>query len=193
MSQYESQANQLTVNNLTNWTATANNLPAYIYNTQAADTQQSATSLLAAQGAANSAMAHNLQGHINSHATLQESINANFYIADVLETQDSSLDLQNNTIRQQQFKLRDEIMHAEYLQRYYETATSVLILSMIVILVLLIPAALWRIGQMSFIVFSAIVLVVILVYLCLMVYVSSTTSRRRRDSWHQMEWALKLS
>jgi Flp pilus assembly protein TadB len=138
-------------------------------------------------------MQQNLQGNVNSLATLQESANANQYIATVLQSQQSSLDSQNNTVRQQQFKLRDELMHAQYLQKYYETATNVLILSMIVILILLIPAALWRIGQMSVILFSAIVLVVILVYLCLMVYVSSTTARRIRDSWYQFDWGVDKS
>ena len=193
MSLYESQANQLFVTSLTNWTNYAGDLQSYVTNTQAAEKNNDSLNLLTAQNDAANEMHLNLQGRVNSLATLQESANANQYIAEVLQSQQSSLDSQNNTVRQQQFKLRDELMHAQYLQRYYETATYVLIMSMIVVLILLIPAALWRIGQMSVVLFSAIVLVVVLVYLCLMVYVSSTTARRVRDSWYQFDWGIDKS
>lgn len=134
-----------------------------------------------------------LQGEVNALATLQESTNANQYISKVLDGQQSAIQSQTNNVRQQQFKLRDELMHAQYLQRYYNTATNVLIVTMIVVLVLLIPAALWRVGRMTILTFSSIVLVVLIAYLCGMVYVSSLTARRHPDAWYQIDWSMTKS
>jgi hypothetical protein len=190
---YEPQANQLFVTGLTNWTNSTGDLSSYVTNAQAVASGQQLQTAINAMGNTTETVQQMLQGEVNSLATLQESTNANKYISQVLGTQHDAIQSQTNTVRQQQFKLRDELMHAHYLQRYYQTATNVLIVTTIVVLVLLIPAALWRIGQMSIVTFSSIALVILIAYLCLMVYVSSMTARRHPDAWDLIDWSTTKS
>lgn len=190
---YEPQANQLIVTGLSSLTDITGDLGAYVMNAQSAITGQQIHTANNAQNTDTEIAQMLLQGEVNALATLQESTNANQYISKVLDGQQSAIQSQTNNVRQQQFKLRDELMHAQYLQRYYNTATNVLIVTMIVVLVLLIPAALWRVGRMTILTFSSIVLVVLIAYLCGMVYVSSLTARRHPDAWYQIDWSMTKS
>ena len=186
---YEPQANQLFVSGLQNIVAVTGDLGSFVTNSQAAtaSTQQATADVI--NSIDEETGTNKLQGEVNALATLQESTNANLYISKMLGTQQTAIQSQTNNVRQQQFKLRDDLMHAQYLQRYYQTATSVLIITMVVVLVLLIPAALWRIGRMTIVTFSSIALVVLIAYLCGMVYVSSLTARRHPDAWNQIDWS----
>lgn len=187
--QYQPQANQLFVAGLTSMTNSTGDLGSYVVNSQAVITGNQIQTIENSVKDSTQTAQEMLQGEVNSMATLQESTNANQYISQVLGTQQAAIQNQTNSVRQQQFKLRDELMHSQYLQNYYQTATNVLIITMIVVLVLLIPAALWRIGRMSIVTFSSVALVVLIAYLCGMVYVSSLTARRHPDVWNQINWS----
>lgn len=186
---YQSQADAITVASLTNFAAVApEGLRGYVQNSQSALQNQTQGALDSALSDEQKKNAADLQRNINSAATLQESANANAYISQLLQTQANAMQSQTHNVRNQQYKLRAELMQYQYLERYYRTATSVIIVTMIVTLVMLVPAALWRIGRMSILTFSVIVLVIVIAYLCLMVYISSVTAKRRHDSWHQINW-----
>jgi hypothetical protein len=129
-----------------------------------------------------------LKKKVDMVATLNESANANDYINAMLITEKSRVDALADTVKREQYKLRAKTMSNDYLSGYYRTATWVVVLTLVVTLVLLLPAALWRAGQMSMKWFAAVVLVVLLLYLAAIVLVSAKTAMRRYDAWNQYNW-----
>ena len=128
------------------------------------------------------------QNAIFQSATINESGNANAYIGQLLAAEKTRVGTQERNVKQQEYKLKNELMMYQYLGGYYRTATAVIIVTLYVTMLLLVVSALWRARRMSSLLFAAVLLVVLIAYLLGMVAVASKTAKRRDESWQQFNW-----
>ena len=185
---YQRAADQLSTAALQSHVALPTNLP--LYTTGLDDLTQSSSKAVSdrRQQTVSTLQQQALYNKVNLVATLNESANANDYINKVLTTEAARVDSLQDTVKREQYKLKTKMMMNDYLNGYYRTATWVAMLTIVVTIVLLTPAALWRAGKMSMMWFSSIVLVVLLMYLAAVVLVSRKTAMRRYDGWRTFNW-----
>ena len=187
---YQRAADQLSTAALQSHVA----LPAslQLYTTGLDDLTQSSSAAVAArrQQTVSTLQQQALYNKVNLVATLNESANANDYINRVLTTEGARVAALQDTVKREQYMLRSKMLMDNYLGGYYRTATWVVLLTIVVTIVLMTPAALWRAGGMSMMWFSVIVLVVLLLYLIAIVLVSAKAAMRRYDGWDQFNWPL---
>ena len=129
-----------------------------------------------------------LQDNVQMVTVLNESLNANKYIQDIMTAESGRIGGMEKSVKNEQFKLRNTLMMNQYLIGYYSVATFVVQLTMIVTLLLLLPAALWRAGVVPGLVFGAVVLLIVIVYLAALVATVARTSMRRSDAWNELNW-----
>ena len=131
-----------------------------------------------------------LQGNVQMVTLLNESLNANQFMNTTIDAETRRVSGMEKSVKNEQFKLRNQVMMNQYLIGYYRVAAFVMKMTLVVTLLLLLPAALWRAGRMNGLLFAAVALLVVLVYLAALVVTVARTSMRRTDAWNEMNWRM---
>ena len=127
----------------------------------------------------------------NLVATVNDGLNANQYITSLINSEQTRVNVANNTVRNEQYKLRTKLLSYEYLLNYYRTGTSVVILTLYVVLVTLVVAAMWRGGAMQLAPFLILIGLLLEFYAVVVILAAAQVSSRREGSWSQRVFKVK--
>lgn len=191
MSAYSDTANALTRATLQSVIATPGNLS----NVSSTSAATSAVSLLDARNSS-TASTVNLQNaaiykNTNLVASLNDSLNANDYIKRLVGSERQRLYGVDNTVRNEQLKLRGKLMAYTYLLNYYTTGTNIVILTLFISMVLLLLAALWKCGKIPVAPFVMLVAVFLVVYAMVVIWATTYVAQRSPSSWDRRMWTVK--
>lgn len=128
----------------------------------------------------------------NTHllAQLNESWNANRYIANSLTADEKRVARLDTLTKRDIYKSRQGRMYTTYMVNYYGFATSMAIATFFVVLLLLVPVAMWQVGKLSFHAMLIAAGVILALYLVLAWLLMRKTARRRTSDWRQYYWKL---
>lgn len=190
-SPYQNAADNLTTAALQGLTTTSYDVGGLDNAVNLADTAAQNANIARTQNASSqwaSKVQSNLSTSVGTYATLNESHNANVIISKLLDKESKFVESQNRLVKQQQYLLRDKLMMYEYLDGYYRVSTTTVIVSLYVTLVLLIVAALFKIGRMNVILFWAIMIVLGILYILYIIAFTKNLARIHRGEWQRIDW-----
>ena len=191
MPAYSDTANALTRATLQSVIST----PGSLKNLSAATASTKAVNLLDAKKSS-SASTVNLQNtaiyrNTNLVASINDSLNANDYINRLVTTERRRIDQVDNTVRNEQFKLRSKLMAYTYLLNYYRTGTMLVVLTLLVSVVMLLLAALWRCGKIPVAPFVLLVAAILVGYGAIVIWASAHVASRSPGSWDRRLWTVR--
>lgn len=122
-------------------------------------------------------------------AQMNESWNANRYILRTLGGEEMRMKSLNTGMKRDLYKIKEEFAYAAYMTHYYRFVSGAAVFALYITMLLLIPAALWRMGRipgLALIIVDGIILVFFLIMLIIIFRVAAT---RRLGAWDQFYWS----
>lgn len=126
-------------------------------------------------------------------AQLNEGWNANRYIVNSLAIENKRVGSLDAQAKRDIYKLRQKYMYTAYMHEYYDFAIRVVMLTLYATLLLLIPAAMWKVDGMNGALFFVIDGILLILYLVVLIVLFRNVGDRRKNAWRQKYWRVGRS
>lgn len=121
-------------------------------------------------------------------AQMNESWNANRYIADMMQSEQKRIGNLDKQAKRDLYSLRHNYQHTSWMTHYYNFVFGILVFTLYVTFALLILAALWRsetMGGWWLVVLGGVLLTI---YAVILLILFRNTAMRRDSNWNQYYW-----
>jgi hypothetical protein len=129
------------------------------------------------------------QSNTDLLAQLNENMNANDYLKKSVESEKTRVLKTDQTVRKDLYGMRQNYNYAIYMREFYDRSTQVAIFTLYATLILLIPAAMWRMSKLSATWMIAVVGILMILYLLVMVHLVNNIALRRNSAWSHYYWS----
>ena len=124
-------------------------------------------------------------------AQMNESLNANLAISSTIQGEEARIRALDSQSRKDLYRSHQGHMQAEYLRNYYRFATAVLIATLTMLLLLLIPVALVRLGRLPVGAALFLAAVLMLLFALGMLFYFVRAAKRRTSDWSKFYWKVQ--
>lgn len=191
MPAYQQAADVNVAQSIQSVVSTPGNLQGLSDSTTSADNKAINDASTASNTAAVSLINSTIFKNVNQIASINDSLNANDYIERLVRIERSRIDNVDNTVRNEQYKLRSKLMGYTYLLKYYQIGTGMVVLTLFVSVVMLLLAALWRCDKLPVAPFVLLVAVILVGYALVVIMVSGNVATRNPNSWDRRLWTVR--
>ena len=122
-------------------------------------------------------------------AAMNESYNANRYIMKALEKESGRVRAMDKDTQRSIYRLRNENMSLTYMLEYYQQGSAIVIWSLFMLMLALVPAAMWRTNKMPTFIMLACEVVLVLFYLACCIVYSRGRAMLRTEDMTKVYWA----
>lgn len=119
---------------------------------------------------------------------MNESANANVSMLHTLSSELGRVSKLDAQARKDLYRSRQAHLQAEYLISYYRFATNVTVFSIVMVLALMLPVALWRAGVLPLPALLVLDGVLLAAFVALLLLAFMQTARRRSTAWDKYYW-----
>jgi hypothetical protein len=128
----------------------------------------------------------------NTHllAQLNESYNANRYIANTLTAEKQRVSKLDKASRTDVHRMRMSHLDTAYLDGYYQFMTRAAIFSTFMVVLTLLPVSLWASGSLSTMLMAPIVTLLLVVYATALALIYRNKIHRRNNDWNHRYWKI---
>lgn len=128
------------------------------------------------------------QRNTNLLAQMNESYNANSYLLQSLATEDKRLSSLDDRARRDLYRLKQEDLNFVYMAQFYRFMSSMTMLTLYILVLMLLPVALWQMKRIPYAFLWIIDGVLVLIYLAIIMF--NRISMRRTTDWSAYYWKL---